>query len=290
MTIFRDNEVPSGLINGSNTVFLLSFAPYPQSSLLLTVNGVLQVLGVDYFLDGNQITMVSPPQAGYVLRAWYRVESDVGTDVGTGLYRDDAVQIIMDRLGQRTGLETLIIRHMQAAQQTLQSKPTLPWFLVRTWDFTTSQPYEPVPHHFLREVEDVCPLMMIDTVGSPLEKLDYDFLITSPDYAGRGKPTAYAVQGGRIYLFKAPDKSYDFRFMYYAADAPLTSNIKNHWLMFASDLLIAATGISVAKSLRDLEAAALFERDFAVAWADFIRADTARRFAGLRSSFADYSA
>lgn len=288
--IFRDNEVPSGIIDGVNTEFYLSASPVPAGSLLLMVNGVLQVMGQDYTLSGNKITMSTPPNPGYDLRAWYRVEVDLGVDIGTGLYRDDAVKIIMDRLGNRTGLESLIIRHMMAAQHMLQSKPTLPWFLVRLWDFSTSQPYETVPEHFIREVEDVSPLMILDgSVYRPLEKLDYDFLSTSEDYAGQGKPSAYALHGGMLHFFRRPDRQYQFRLMYYGADASLSSNVKNRWLTHAPDLLIATAGLYVARSLRDLEAAALFEKDYVQAWADFIRADTARRNAGMRSSFADYT-
>ena len=287
--IFHDNEVPSGLIDGANRTFLLAAEPSPRSSLLLLVNGVAQTLDLDFTLTGNTIVFTEPPQPGYVIRAWYREEAPPGLGLDSGLYRDDVVQLIMDRLGQRTGLETLIIRHMQAVQAELQSRPTLPWFLVRTFEFTTDSPQQALPLPFLREIDDVNALVRLGERAQPLEKLDYDFLITSPDYAGQGAPTAYAVYGNTIFLFKKPDKPYDFRFLYYSTDAPLSSNVKNRWLTYAADLILAQTGLSVARTLRDYDAAALFEREAVAAWANFVRSDTARRVAGTRSTLGDYS-
>ena len=71
---FSDEEVPSGLINGSNTAFTLANSPNPAASLLLVLNGVIQQQGVgkDYTLSGANITFVSAPASGGVLLAWYR--------------------------------------------------------------------------------------------------------------------------------------------------------------------------------------------------------------------------
>ena len=50
---FSDGEIPSGAINGSNTIFTLAFAPSPVGSLDLYLNGLLMKQGVDYTLSGN---------------------------------------------------------------------------------------------------------------------------------------------------------------------------------------------------------------------------------------------
>jgi hypothetical protein len=68
---FTNGEIPSGLINGSNTIFTLSAAPSPASSLQLFLNGVLQIQGIDYTLLGQSITFTNPPVSGATLRAWY---------------------------------------------------------------------------------------------------------------------------------------------------------------------------------------------------------------------------
>ena len=70
---FADAEVPSGLVNGSNTAFTLAHAPNPASSLLLFKNGVLQKKsGADFTLTGAAITFTTAPQTGDTLEAFYR--------------------------------------------------------------------------------------------------------------------------------------------------------------------------------------------------------------------------
>ena len=74
-TVFVDGETPSGAIDGFNTSFLLSQTPNPPSSLFLYRNGLLQRSGVDYSLNGSQITFVpaAVPQSGDILLASYRM-------------------------------------------------------------------------------------------------------------------------------------------------------------------------------------------------------------------------
>lgn len=71
---FVDGETPSGLVNGSNTVFSLSSQPSPALSLELYRNGVYLTQGVDYSLSANSITMLSgaTPSSGDILTARYR--------------------------------------------------------------------------------------------------------------------------------------------------------------------------------------------------------------------------
>jgi len=58
-------EVPSGTINGTNTVFTLAAAPVANSEAVY-LNGVRQRrgAGLDYTISGNTITFVVAPQAG----------------------------------------------------------------------------------------------------------------------------------------------------------------------------------------------------------------------------------
>jgi hypothetical protein len=71
---FVDAEIPTGTINGANTIFTLSAAPAPAASLMVFRNGILQKAGVDYNLAGNTITFtpVSIPLTGDSLQASYR--------------------------------------------------------------------------------------------------------------------------------------------------------------------------------------------------------------------------
>jgi hypothetical protein len=71
---FADAEVPTGTVNGVNTVFTLISTPSPAGSLELFVNGLLQRQGVDYQISGNVVTffLASVPVSGDLLVASYR--------------------------------------------------------------------------------------------------------------------------------------------------------------------------------------------------------------------------
>ena len=71
---FVDGETPSGMVNGSNTVFSLTSQPSPATSLALYRNGVYLTQGLDYNLSANSITMLAgaTPTTGDILKASYR--------------------------------------------------------------------------------------------------------------------------------------------------------------------------------------------------------------------------
>jgi len=72
---FTENEMPTGDINGTNTIFVLAATPNPAGSLRLYWNGSLQKAGgVDFTLSGANITMVLAPETGDILVAHYRVD------------------------------------------------------------------------------------------------------------------------------------------------------------------------------------------------------------------------
>jgi len=66
------NEVPTGLINSSNTTFTLAQTPIPDS-LSVFLNGLLQVQGAseDYTVSGNTITFIKAPRTNSHLIAIY---------------------------------------------------------------------------------------------------------------------------------------------------------------------------------------------------------------------------
>lgn len=73
-TYFVENEVPSGTVNGVNTVFTLAGTPNPATSLELKVNGAYQKAGgEDFTLAGNQITFATAPDESSLLLAAYRI-------------------------------------------------------------------------------------------------------------------------------------------------------------------------------------------------------------------------
>lgn len=62
---FKNNETPSGTINGTNAAFTLANSPSPSLSLELFLNGQFQTQGSDYTLSGSTITFTTAPAAAY---------------------------------------------------------------------------------------------------------------------------------------------------------------------------------------------------------------------------------
>lgn len=191
--------------------------------------------------------------------------------------RDEAVSIIADRLGKRTGLTNQIIAEMKLAQTRLEHKGFLPWFLRVKYDatFDTSPIY--MQDGFLREIEDIPMIAYTDDEGTIHEvtKDYYSVLVQATangDLDATGPPEHYAMRDATfIHLFPVPDKAYSGTTNYYQAAAALTTDIENLWLQHAPEVLICEAGIRIAKFLRDGEAVSLFKDDLALATDDMIR-------------------
>jgi len=67
---FIFNEAPTGLANGSNTVFTLAYGPYINTQSVFR-NGVLQTPGTHYTISGDVITFLTAPASGSDIRANY---------------------------------------------------------------------------------------------------------------------------------------------------------------------------------------------------------------------------
>jgi len=102
---FTDGDSPSGIVDGSNTIFTLSATPDPPSSLAVYRNGLLQKVAQDYTFGGRtvQFTTASTPQPGDTLLASYRL---TGTDTGTG-QMFPAPQVLCSGTGASTVATTL---------------------------------------------------------------------------------------------------------------------------------------------------------------------------------------
>jgi hypothetical protein len=101
---FSDSEVPSGSINGSNTVFSLANVPSPAESLGVYLNGLLMDQGSDYGLSGNVITFITAatPQSGDTLLASYRFANP-----SNPLGSLTAAQVVCSSTGSSTSSTTL---------------------------------------------------------------------------------------------------------------------------------------------------------------------------------------
>lgn len=64
-------EVPSGLINGANTAYVLSQTPVSDASVKLYLDGIFQRQGTDYTISSTNITMATAPAIGQTIDAFY---------------------------------------------------------------------------------------------------------------------------------------------------------------------------------------------------------------------------
>lgn len=197
------------------------------------------------------------------------------------MLRSAAVSVIANRLGQRTDLDSQIIAEMQLAQVRLEHKPELPWFLLKASSAlaTTATSREvTLPTDFLREDEDGT-IWLTTTAGTlvKLVKDDYDKLLDSTWLDEEGQPSHFALKGGKWYMFPEPQLVYALSTFYYGKATVLSTDIENSWLANAPELLIAETGLRVARFLRDPEYVSLFQSDITEATRDLITENEARK-------------
>lgn len=182
------------------------------------------------------------------------------------MVRDDAIVLMQEVLGFRTGLNSTIIRHLKLAQQTLEEGPTLPWFLLSEDSYTTTVADEErilVPSDMLAEEDDVVlKYVPADTTEEEVDliKDEYDVLRKNFRGAEAGPPEYYALVGKYFRIFPTPDDTYTLRMIYYKKADLLDSNIENVWLANAPKVLMGSAGQTVAAAIRDVVAAAEFSR------------------------------
>jgi hypothetical protein len=68
---YVDKEIPSGEMDGINTIFSLNHTPIPGSEHIY-LNGLLQDEGDDYNVTYNEIEFIQPPLNGMKIRCSYR--------------------------------------------------------------------------------------------------------------------------------------------------------------------------------------------------------------------------
>lgn len=174
------------------------------------------------------------------------------------MLRDAAVDLLMGRLGKRTSAITQqdIINEMVFAQGTiLEGNPTLYWFLLSEDSYASTTADDErlaLPDDFLQEWEYGA-LYYIDDDGNQAEFVRDDYDVIKKRVIGTGRPEYYDIAGDYFFLRKIPDDAYTIWMRYYQKQADISgtygdgNNIENGWLKWASDLLIAETGIIIAQ-------------------------------------------
>lgn len=92
-------ETPSGSVDGSNSIFGLTYVPV-ANSLQLFVNGLLQREGTNYSVADSTITMVEAPDAGWWLTACYTTSETSATGALVSQLGDIAQWVAVDILNR----------------------------------------------------------------------------------------------------------------------------------------------------------------------------------------------
>lgn len=183
---------------------------------------------------------------------------------------EEAVDRLAKRLGQRQDLVDDIRFEMQQAQNIqLERDHMNPWFLLS--EDTTAwcdlgDDRMRIPPDFLAEYEESA-LTLLNEDGSivPLRKELLECLIHKFGPT-QSKPIFYALAGNYFHLYPIPSQQWEIRFKYYATAAELTDGEENVWLKYASDWLIAETGVVMAAQyLINSEMASIFQQQAQIA-------------------------
>ena len=205
------------------------------------------------------------------------------------MLRDAAVDILMNRLGQRTNtsLRDQIIAEMVMVQETvLEGNPTPLWFmLTEKSDAQTEAGDERVklPPDFVQEWEEGG-LYYLDNDGEEQDFVRGDWDVIKKKITGSGRPEYYDLAGEYILLRKIPDDIYTIKMRYYGAQDDLSgsygdaNNIENNWLKYASDWFLAEVGIIIANQyLQSEKMVQMFIKQATEAKDRLIRKDTAMK-------------
>lgn len=188
------------------------------------------------------------------------------------MLRDDCVNLIALRIGNREDLAAAIVAEMQLAQalRMEEAGAFVPWFLETEMTTTVTTPGDErilLPSDFLIESEEQSLWRYDAAADQPLfemKKDSYDVLVQK--YPVPGIPVAYALSANYFLLKPTPDTEYTIKMRYYAKDTVLTSNIENKWLKYAPDLMIAVVGgVMATQYLQNQALAAIFQTEEAMA-------------------------
>ena len=185
--------------------------------------------------------------------------------------RDDAVELILARLGQRqndAALQAAAVLEMNLAQKQLERGAFKPWFLLSELrDVVTEAGEERIalPTDYLQESENGALWLVQNGVRAELRKTDYDLGLQQ--YPLPGVPKKYSLNGRYLRLHPTPDDIYSLQSQFFVSQPQITvaynatthGTDTNAWLTYAEDWLIAETGKALAATYtRDTELAAIF--------------------------------
>jgi len=185
--------------------------------------------------------------------------------------RDDAIELILARLGQRQNdeaLQSAAVLEMNLAQKQLERGAFKPWFLLSELRDTVTQAGEErlaLPADYLQEAENGALWLVQNGVRTELVKTDYELGLQQ--YPNAGVPKKYSLNGKYLRLHPTPDAVYSLQSQFFVSQPLITvaynptvhGTDTNAWLTYAEDWLIAETGKALAAAYtRDTELAVIF--------------------------------
>ena len=202
------------------------------------------------------------------------------------MIRDDAIALIKQGLGFRSDLDAQILTQMKFEQEVLERKSTLPWFLLSEFSNINTVIGEerlPVPTDFLQEYEEGT-LWWFDSTATAEDQWTQlgKALLDEVKTAEPGTPDTYVVTGPYFRLFPVPDAVYNMKMVYYKQGVVLDNNVENEWLKYASDWLMALTGLHMAEDIENDKAAAKFQQRVVLAEDRIARENEARKHTNVR--------
>lgn len=199
---------------------------------------------------------------------------------------NDILQLLRNRLGNRTDLDTNIQLELGIAQEHMENNladPIMPWFMERRASITATGKAA-VPTDFIREVDDCLPIFRLSSQAgyTELQKVFPEDL-TKAKLAGRSDPpNIYALVGQEIELYPEPDGEYVLEFLYYGSEEKLSNATQgNGWSNHAPELLVAAAGKRLATYIHDAALAGVFDQDMVIAQQHLAEASKERKYANI---------
>jgi hypothetical protein len=205
---------------------------------------------------------------------------------------------LVDRIKRRlsrpnvTALDATIIDELNATQENLEGRSTLPSFIITTSPITLVAEDDQISvaadlSTFIRLIDDSPVQVSIpdaDEPWAPVKKF-----ITEEElkgrYPGHGSlPLGWAFIFPLITIRPIPDTTVNLRLRYYSRITAMAAGNSTLWTVNAPDLLVAQTGMEVAQQVRDLNALAYFKDKYKTANKDYIQRLSAEEMAGLSTS------
>lgn len=208
---------------------------------------------------------------------------------------DQIVTRIKRRLSRSNvaGLDTTIIDELNNTQEELESRSTLPSFIVTTEQIVLVAADDIIDvsadltAKFLRFLDD-SPVQLhfenADETWQPVPRFITQEELKSRWPGAGSQPRGWSFTYPNLMVRPTPDTSITLKLQFYERVAPMAAGNSTAWTTNASELLIAQTGIEVAQQLRDANARAYFVEKYKIANKNYIQRLSAEEMAGLSTS------